>query len=132
MAGLRIPPAIGYAVGTMLHSLFFMLFAVLSATALGAADISGEWDLVWNTEGGVRRTVWNISQSGEKVTVKTGGAVLEGVFKDNRITVAGEFYAAEAGYSAPLKIEGSLEGDELKGKGSWDQYAMTFTAARSQ
>ncbi len=109
----------------------FLILAVLPLSPLGAADIGGKWDMVWDTEGGVRRTVWEIRQTGEKITVETGGVTLQGEFKDNRFTVEGRFYSAEAGYSATLKVSGSLEGGELKGSGSWDQYAMTFTGRRS-
>ncbi len=112
--------------------MFFALVVGVSVFPLSAADISGKWDMVWDTEGGIRRTVWEVRQEGEKVTVETGGSKLSGTIKDSQFAVEGSFYSAEAGYDAPLKVSGTLEGDELKGKGSWDQYAMTFTASRSK
>ena len=43
-----------------------------------------------------------------------------------------EFYAAEAGYGSELKIEGTLDNGQLKGKGSWAGYGMTFTGKRAE
>ena len=87
--------------------------------------------MVWDTEGGIRRTDWKISQEGESITVESKGEVFKGAFKDDRLVVEGKLYSAEAGYSAQLKVEGVLQEDGgLKGRGTWDQYAMTFTAKR--
>lgn len=97
-----------------------------------AESLGGKWNLVWDTEGGVRHTVWNISQDGEAVSVTTDGQKLEGAFKDGRLELSGKFYSAEAGYSAELKIEGTLDNGQLKGKGSWDAYGMTFTGKRAE
>ena len=116
-------------------TLFRILAAALLAMSifpLDAADMTGKWDMVWDTEGGVRRTVWEVRQEGEKVTVDTDGSKLTGTIKDNQFAVEGSFYSAEAGYNAPLKVSGSLEGDALNGKGSWDQYSMSFTASRAK
>lgn len=110
----------------------FLLFFALAAPPASAADISGKWSLVWDTEGGVRRTVWDIRQDDEKITVETDGHKLEGSFHNNTLTLEGRFYSAEAGYGAVLKVTGTLEDGKLKGSGSWDQYAMTFTAERAE
>jgi hypothetical protein len=49
------------------------------------------------------------------------------------MVVEGKLYSAEAGYTGALKVEGTLgEDGTLKGRGSWDQYPMTFTAKRSE
>ena len=118
----------------MTHRVFIAVFVLISMTLspLAAADMSGKWDMVWDTEGGVRRTVWEVRQEGEKVTVDTDGSKLIGTLKGNQFAVEGSFYSAEAGYNAPLKVSGTLDGDELKGKGSWDQYSMSFTASQAK
>ena len=99
---------------------------------LDAAELGGTWKMVWDTEGGIRRTDWKISQDGEALTIVTDGQVFKGTFKDNRMVVEGKLYSAEAGYTATLKIEGTLAPDgTLNGRGTWDQYAMTFTGKRA-
>ncbi len=95
-----------------------------------AESIAGKWNLTWTTEGGIRHTVWDISQDGEAVSITTDGQKLEGAFKDGRLELSGKFYAARAGYSSELKIEGTLDNGQLKGKGSWAGYGMTFTGER--
>ena len=109
-----------------------LLLASAAVPALDAAGIDGKWNLVWDTEGGVRRTQWQIVQDGQKLTVETNGQVFKGTLKGDRIVLAGECYAGEAGYSATLKVEGTFKGEELRGKGTWDQYAMTFTGKRAE
>ena len=95
--------------------------------------MSGTWQMVWDTEGGIRRTDWKITQEGESITVQFEGNVFKGTFKAGRLAVEGKLYSAEAGYTAQLKVEGALQEDGgLKGRGTWDQYAMTFTAERAE
>lgn len=110
--------------------LFFTVLLVSATSPVGllAADLTGKWDFVWDTEGGERRGIWVIAQDGETVTAESEGQTLRGTFSDGRLQVEGKFYSAEAGYSSTLKVEGRLEGGVLKGSGSWDQYGMTFTA----
>lgn len=97
-----------------------------------AESIVGKWNLVWDTQGGVRHQVWDISQDGEAVSVETDGQKLEGTFKDGRIELSGKIHAARAGYSAELKAEGALVNGQLKGKGSWGGYVMSFVGERDK
>ena len=110
---------------------FLPLAAVLPV--LAAAELGGTWNMVWDTEGGIRKGDWKISQDGESLTVESDGQTFKGTFKSNRMVVEGRLYSAEAGYTATLKVEGTLEPDgTLKGRGTWDQYGMTFTATRAE
>ena len=113
-----------------LISLFSVLVGVPAVSA--AADISGKWNLVWNTEGGVRETQWTIAQDGDAITVDAGGQVLKGTVDGDRMVVEGDFYSPEAGYSSTIKVEGTLQDGTMKGKGTWDQYGMTFVATRAE
>ena len=108
------------------------LLASLLPNQAMAESVAGKWNLVWDTEGGIRHTVWDVRQEGEAVSVMADGNKLEGTFKDGRLELSGKFHASEAGYSAELKVEGTLDNGQLKGKGSWDAYAMTFTGKRAE
>ena len=108
------------------------LLVCLAPQSVFAESIAGTWKLVWDTEGGVRRTVWEVEQDGDAVLVTTDGHKLEGTFKGGRLELSGKLYSSEAGYSAELKLEGKLENGQLKGRGSWDAYAMTFTGERAE
>ena len=109
------------------------LLALLAGSVAGGAELGGTWDMTWDTEGGIRHNKWKIIQDGESIEVESDGQVFKGTFKGKRMTVEGRFYASEAGYAATLKVEGTLEVDgTLKGRASWDQYGMTFTAKRAK
>ena len=131
----RISP---YGIQTNVTRRLLLSFASILPLAsilpiLAAAELGGTWNMVWDTEGGIRKNDWKISQDGESLTVESDGQVFKGTFKSNRMVVEGRLYSAEAGYTATLKVEGTLDPDgTLKGRGSWDQYAMTFTAKRAE
>lgn len=97
-----------------------------------AESITGKWNLAWDTQGGVRHQIWDISQDGEAVCVETDGQKLEGTFRDGRLELSGKIYAARAGYSAELRVEGTLVDGRLKGKGAWAGYDMSFVGDRDK
>ncbi|MDE0110430.1 MAG: hypothetical protein OXN96_21715 [Bryobacterales bacterium] len=108
------------------------LLVCLAPQSAFAESVAGKWNLTWDTEGGIRHTVWEVEQDGDALSVTTDGHKLEGTFKDGRLEVSGKFYSSEAGYSAELKVEATLENGQLKGRGSWDAYGMTFSGKRAQ
>ena len=114
-----------------LLTLLALLVCLVHPSAF-AEGVAGKWKLVWDTEGGVRHSVWDIQQNGEEISVETDGQKLEGTFEDGRLELSGKFYAGEAGYSSEMKVEGTLKDGKLSGKGSWDAYAMTFTGERAE
>ena len=118
----------------MMKRRLFPLFGLLILLATAPRSLggtgSGTWEMSWNTEGGMRYTDWEISQEAEVVVVKTDGQMLEGTLREGRLSLAGRFYSSEAGYSSTLKIEATVSEGEMKGSGTWDQYAMTFTGKR--
>lgn len=97
-----------------------------------ATDLTGTWNLVFETEGGPRHTQWDITQNGTELTVNQDGQIMKGTIENDRITLEGKFYASGAGYSATVRLKGSLEGKEIKGKGDWDQYPLAFTGRRAE
>lgn len=108
------------------------LLVCLAPQSAFAESVAGKWNLTWDTEGGIRHTVWEVKQDGDAVSVTTDGHELNGTFKDGRLELSGKFYSSEAGYSAELKVEGTLENGQLKGRGSWDAYGMTFSGKRAE
>ena len=113
-------------------SLAVLVLGALVGTLSAASPIAGKWTATWDTEGGTRTNEWTISESEGAITVEVDGNQYEGTFAGNELTFEGKFYSAEAGYSSTLKVKGTLEGDVLKGSGTWDAYSMTFEAKRSQ
>ena len=73
-----------------------------------------------------------ITGDGDNVVAKSGDSELKGSFRDNALDVTGDFYVADAGYAAPLSIKGKLDGGKLAGDATWDTYAVTCTATRTE
>lgn len=101
-----------------------------SLPSLEAAEFEGKWKVVWDTEGGIRTNEWNISREGDSIKVEMNDHVLEGTVTDNRIVFEGNYHASGAGFSAIVKVEGTLDGGVITGRGTWAEYLMTFTARR--
>lgn len=117
---------------TLTLSTAVLVAALTAVPILQATDISGKWKLVWDTEGGIRNTEWEVTQEGESLTIKTDGQVLKGTIVGEQINLEGKLYAAEAGYSSTLKVNATVSDGKLKGRGTWDQYGMTFTGTREE
>ena len=70
---------------------------LLAAQPLAAADLTGKWNFTWDTEGGERKNIIEISQKGEALDAKVGENQLAGSSKDGRFKLSGKFHASEAG-----------------------------------
>ena len=129
----QVGPAV-YNIGAVLRG-FFLAAALLVAGAvsvpcLEAAEFEGKWKVVWDTEGGTRTSEWSITREGDSIKVEMHGQVFEGTVADNRIVFEGRYHASEAGYSSTIKVEGTLDGGVITGRGTWAEYGMTFVARR--
>ena len=114
---------------------FLLLAALLAAGAvsvpfLKAAEFEGKWNVVWDTEGGIRTSDWNVTREGDSIKVEMRGQVFEGTVTGDRIEFGGTFHSSEAGYASALKVEGTVEGAVIKGRATWGEYRMTLTARR--
>ncbi len=106
--------------------LIFLLLPVLTA-----ANLSGTWKFVFVTEGSEYPRTIVITQNGGSLTGRMGEETLTGAFRDGKLEMEGKHYSSEAGYSAVLKFTGVVNSGKITGKGLWDSYHLTFTAARA-
>jgi hypothetical protein len=112
---------------------FFCILIVSLFVPIGyAADLTGAWKLVVNTEDGVREYEMALRQDGANVVAKLGEDEIKGTFENGALELAGEYYSTQEGYRAPLRLTGKLAGDELSGNIRWDTYDVTFRATRKQ
>ena len=119
----------------VMHRSFLLVAALVAAhsvsvPSLEAAEFEGEWTVVWDTEGGIRTSEWNITREGDSIRVEMNDHVFEGTVGENRIVFEGDYHASGAGFSATVKVEGLLDGGVITGRGTWAEYLMTFTARR--
>jgi hypothetical protein len=129
---------------TQVRTKFFLsmsLAAACLATALlgqqgqtqpAAADISGKWHFVFQTEGGPREFDATFQQNGDKVTGKWADKDdVKGTFSAGKLALE---FAADSDEAGPgtLKIDGDLADDALTGTWSFQSYDGTFKATRSK
>jgi hypothetical protein len=110
-----------------------LLAVFLSAATLAAADVSGKWrgSVVSTNEAGETRTNPAYLELKQEGTVVTGTAgpnesephqVKNGKFENNKLS-----FSVLAG-ETDMKIELTLEGDELKGQATRERDGQTRTA----
>ena len=102
--------------------------------ALWSADLTGNWDFVWQTPGGERRSTLTFTQNAEKVEARFPEAKepITGTFKEGKLSLTGKVYASEAGEAAEFQMQGTLADDgELKGTGAWGEHELSFTARKA-
>jgi hypothetical protein len=97
-----------------------------------AAGVEGKWHFVFSTDQGDYPFDFTITGDGDNVVCKAGESELKGAFKGGALELTGDFYVADAGYSAPMTIKGTLADGKLSGNATWDVYETTFTATKAE
>jgi hypothetical protein len=107
-------------------------FAVLALCTVLRADsaIDGKWQFSLQTDGGPRSAAVEMKTDGEQVSGTWDATELKGTFKDSKLALSFPLAPAEAGFTADLVIDGTLEGDALKGTWKFGDYGGTFTATK--
>jgi hypothetical protein len=62
---------------------------------------------------------------------RLGEETFTGTYKAGELKLAGEHYAAEAGYTSVMRISGKIVDGKIKGTATWGDYDLTFTAVKS-
>jgi hypothetical protein len=107
------------------------VFFLLAGMVLAFADaLTGSWTFNMDTPGGPRQAHPTFKLDGEQVTGKWDGAEVYGTFKGNDLQLSFPFSSQEGGFSANMKIDGKLEGGQIKGTWIFGDYNGTFTAKK--
>lgn len=101
------------------------------ATAARAADLDGTWRFDLSAAEGEHSFTITLEVDGDEVTGTAGDESFTGTFKDGKLTLSGEHYVGEAGYSALLEITATLEGERLRGNATWDMFEASMTGRRT-
>lgn len=95
-----------------------LLVGLPARPAAQGIDVSGEWAITVNTDGGPIPATLVLKQDGEKVTgsIKSeqGELPLEGTMKDKTLSFAFA-YPAPDGNTLTITMTGTIEGDTIKG-----------------
>lgn len=110
----------------------FALAAALAVAAIlqAASAIDGKWQFNLQTDGGPREAAVEMKTDGELVSGTWDTTELKGTFKDGKLALSFPLASSEAGITADLVIDGTLEADALTGTWKFGQYTGTFTAAK--
>lgn len=103
------------------------LFIIGCATA---PAVNGEWDLTLMAAEGSTGFPISIEATGDQASAAGGGSDFTGTWEDGELTLKGDFFVPEAGYSAELDMTVRIVGDQLKGTATWDQFAADVTGDR--
>ena len=106
--------------------------SLIMITSVFAADVGGNWDVMFSSAEGGSMVPMEIKIDGETATVIADGDELIGTYKDGELKLKGPMYVPEAGMSATLDMTAKLEGDDLVGNATWDMYAATVHGTRTE
>ncbi len=102
------------------------------ARPLQAQDVSGTWKVELSAQQGGDAFTLTLTVKGEDVSGTIGDdETLTGTFKDGRLELSGQHYVDQAGYAALLEMEGTVDGDRIRGTASWDGYAADMEGRRA-
>ena len=97
-----------------------------------AADITGNWRFVYQTDGEERENSATFKVDGDQVTGKYNGADVQGTFKDGDVNLAFPYDSEEAGMKATLKMKGKLKDGKIVGNWQFADNDGTFVATRTE
>jgi hypothetical protein len=106
-----------------------ILWMPASRAQTTAANVSGKWHFVLDTEGGDRIVEPMFQQSGETVTGKWGANDVKGTFADGKLTLEFHLDSDEAG-PGTMKISAVLADNVLTGDWAFEQYNGKFKGTR--
>ena len=108
-----------------------VLAAFLLAACASTPPVNGDWDLMLTAAEGSTGFPITIEASGTEAAASGGDAEFTGTWMDGELKLVGEFFVPEAGYAAPLDMTIRVEGDELVGTATWDQFEADVLGQRS-
>ena len=95
-----------------------------------AAEVTGKWDFVLDTQGGERRAAAEFRLDGETVSGKWGEADVKGTYADGKLELSFPLNS-EVGLGT-LKISGKVEDKQIAGTWQFEGYSGTFKAIRAE
>lgn len=110
----------------------YLIALTLGACATAPPPVNGNWDVQLTAPEGQTGFTMSVVVDGENATATTGQYTFDGTFRDGKLKLKGDYYVAEAGYSAPLDMDIQLEDDKLTGSATWDQYSADVDANRAE
>lgn len=109
--------------------IIFLATLALAACA-SAPAVNGDWDVVLTAPEGQTGFAMSVVVDGETAIATAGDHTFNGTYRDGKLTLKGDYYVPEAGYSAELDMDMRLEDDRLRGSATWDQFSADVAGSR--
>jgi hypothetical protein len=97
-----------------------------------ALELTGQWDFVFDTAGGARRTAVSLQLEGERVTGKFEKSDVKGTFAAGKLDLKFPHYSAEGGFEAELSLQGVVEGEGLSGDWRFGEHGGSWKATKAK
>lgn len=104
---------------------------MMPTTAKGL-ELAGQWDFVFDTEGGARRTPVTLRLDGDQVSGTFDKSEVKGTFRGDKLDLKFPHYSAEGGFEAELSLQGVVDGENLKGDWTFGDHGGTWTATKAK
>ncbi|MDH4073580.1 MAG: hypothetical protein OEV41_10810 [Gammaproteobacteria bacterium] len=109
------------------------LLIVMSLGACASAPpVNGDWNVTLVAPEGQTAFAMSVVVVGENATATAGPHTFNGTFRDGSLKLKGDYYVAEAGYSAILDMDVRMEEERLSGSATWDQYSADVRGTRPE
>lgn len=95
-------------------------------------ELAGQWDFVFDTEGGTRRTPVTLRLDGDQVSGTFDKSEVKGTFRGGALDLKFPHYSAEGGFEAELSLQGVVEGESLKGNWTFGEHGGAWTATKAK
>ena len=99
---------------------FSGILAGLLCSMAFAAVVEGDCDLSLSAPEGATWFTMRIAIDGDNATGHVGETVLSGTYVDETPRLKSDYCVIEAGYISKLDLDVRLEGEQLKGRATWD------------
>jgi hypothetical protein len=95
-------------------------------------ELAGQWDFAFDTDGGPRSTPATLRLDGDQVSGAFDKSEVKGTFRGRTLDLKFPHYTAEGGFEAELSLQGTVEGEGLKGDWSFGEHGGTWTATKKK
>ena len=116
----------------LIRGISLLMVLGLYATGVNSATVDGDWNVSLTAAEGSTHFRMTVEVDGTNAKGHVGDAVFNGSFSDGKLSLAGEFYVMEAGYTSKLDMTVSMQGELLKGTATWDIYTADVLGKRPE
>jgi hypothetical protein len=113
-------------------AVFALIVLVWVMPTVQGFELTGQWDFVFDTEGGTRHTPVTLRVDGDQVSGTFDKSDVKGAFREGKLDLKFPHYTAEGGFEAELSLQGVVDGEGLKGDWRFGEHGGTWAATKTK